>query len=148
MKKRFFHCSLLLTLALLLSTGTALAQEIAIITHKSNTEKMDLGSLKNYFTGRKTHFSNGQQVLIIDQATGAAARARFLAKVVEMGSGRWDQHWLEQKSKSGMAKPKQTRSVKFILRFISRKPGALGYVNLADLTDKLKGLVRIVATVK
>lgn len=125
----------------------AFAQEIAVITHPKNTEQMSMEALKNYFSGRKTHFENGKAVMIIDYVNGAPARGAFLQKVVEMDRQSWEQHWLELKSKSGRSKPKQTKSTKFIIRLVSRKSGAIGYVQTKDLDEKARKIVRIITTI-
>lgn len=140
--------TILISCVLIFLPAVIYAQSIAIITHKSNTETMTLENIRNYFTGNKTHFDNGKSVLIMDLTNKNPARKVFLIKVAEMDGSAWDQHWLELKSKGGKERPKQTKSIKFIIRLISRKAGAIGYVFTDALVGKSKDLVRVVATVK
>lgn len=135
-------------IAIFAFADSGFAQEIAVITHKNNTENMSMETLKNYFTGLKTHYENGKAVMIIDREPGAPVRAVFLRKVVEMDAQAWDQHWLEMKSKSGRSKPKQTRSTKFIIRLVSRRDGAIGYVQKKDLDEKSRKIVRVIVTLQ
>ncbi len=124
------------------------AVEIAVIAHKSNKETMTVDDLRNYFTGARRQFQNGETVIAIDHVIQSPARKTFLTRVVEMTEGGWNQHWLQLKSTQGLRRPNQTRSVKFIIKLVSRKAGVISYVNVNDLDKKAKGKVRVVATFK
>ena len=149
MDRKSFSKKTLLAAILLFGffSSPALAEEIVIITHKANQEAMTLEGIRNYFKGSKAQFNDGVPVLIMDHSEGMPARKTFLEKVVGMSADAWNQHWLELKSKSGKAKPKQTKSAKFIIRLVSRKKGAIAYVERAKLKAGSLGSVRVVATV-
>lgn len=130
----------LLTLALLLAGNQALASNVVIIGHAS-LSRLDAGTVQKVFTGKAIEVG-GVAVTAVNANTGSNVRNRFLQTFLNQDEEKYTAYWTVRRYIGKGAPPKELTSSAEVINFVQSTPGAIGYIDEADLKPGLNVLLR------
>ena len=129
----------LLGLTLLLAVP-AQADNVVVIGH-SQLPKLNAVALRKLYTGRSTEV-NGAPVIVVNALPGSPVRNRFLSTYVDQDDERYVAYWTVRRFIGKGLPPKEMDSAAAVIEFVQKTPGAIGYVDAAELRPGLNVLAR------
>lgn len=129
----------LLGMALLLALP-AQADNVVVIGH-AQLPKLNAGALRKLYTGRSTEV-NGAPVIVVNALPGSPVRNRFLSLYVEQDDERYVAYWTVRRFIGKGLPPREMESSSAIIDFVQKTPGAIGYIDAAELKPGLNVLAR------
>ena len=127
-------------LTLILTTGTAVANVVAVVSSKSGVTTLSKSQLTDIFLGRVSRFPDGVLATPIDQAEGSAARDEFYEKLAGKSGAQVKAYWSKIIFTGRGQPPKTVADGTEVKKFIATNPAAIGYLD-ETLVD---GSVRVV----
>lgn len=119
-------------LALLALTTTAAFAAPTVIGNKNiAAEKLDAGTAKAVFLGKKVSWDSGGRVVLAVLKAGPVAD-EFLGKSVEMNASAFSNHWRRLAMTGGGTAPKFFEKEEELRKFVAETPGAIGFVDSAN----------------
>jgi len=138
-KKYVWHSALLLPL-LILSPLSSQA-DITIISNKSvNVDSITPKQAKKLWLGRLKKLG-GARVTVVDQTTSNKTFDDFYNKVIHKKPRQLKAYWAKIMFTGKGFPPKQLANDTAIIEWVSRTPGALGYVDSSAVNDTVKSLL-------
>lgn len=128
-------------LSLLLWAGHAFAGEVVVIAHPS-VPRLDNVAVERIYTGRVVELG-GVRVMPFDLVVGHPLRGRFLARWLDRDEERYSAYWTVRRYVGKGGPPSQVPTVAEMIRLVSTTPGALGYVDEAEIRAEVKGSVTV-----
>ncbi len=129
----------LLGLTLLLAVP-AQADNVVVIGH-AQLPKLSAVALRKLYTGRSTEV-NGAPVIVVNALPGSPVRSRFLSIYVEQDDERYVAYWTVRRFIGKGVPPRELESGTAIIDFVQKTPGAIGYIDAAELKPGLNVLAR------
>jgi ABC-type phosphate transport system substrate-binding protein len=129
--------------ALLLGTATVLpaqAQEVVVIGHPG-LPATDRAALMRLYTGRAIELA-GTPVKVVNAPPGSATRASFLKNVVHMDEAGYRAYWTVRRHVGKGVPPADVAADAAMIEFVTRTPGAIGYISAESVTDGLNVVAR------
>jgi ABC-type phosphate transport system substrate-binding protein len=131
-------------LCALLLAGCSLAQAadraVVVIGHAS-VRKLDQAALQRIFTG-KTIELDGVRVQPINAAPGTPVRQRFLSQYLQTDEDQYVGYWTVRRYVGKGTPPPEVRQAAEMIELVGKTPGAIGYIDEADLQPGLNVLLR------
>lgn len=135
---------ILLLTALLFSAPLHGGDEISVIVNKgANVSQMSKTDLRPIFQTTKTAW-NGGRALPLNLPVSDSTRHGFDAAVLGLDPGRVARYWVDRKIRGGNPPPKDFPSAALILKIVSSKEEAIGYVP----SDAVNSSVKVVAKIR
>lgn len=128
-------CLLALSLSL-----PACAGGVLVIGHPA-MPRVDGGTLQNIFLGKVIEVG-GVAVTVVNARGGSALRGRFLRTYLERDDEKYTAYWTVRRYLGKGAPPAELAGGAEVIRFVERTPGAIGYIDEADLRPGLNVLLR------
>lgn len=121
-------------LALSLSSGTTMADVVAVVSSRSPLTELSKNQVVDIFLGRVSRFPDGEQALPIDQAEGSAARDEFYAKFAGKSAAQIKAHWAKIIFTGRGQPPEEVPNSIEVKKSVIKKPHAIGYIekNMVD----------------
>lgn len=138
--KRFLT---LLASAVLIAAPAAFAQESAapvLIGHPS-VPSIDKTVALRLYTGRAIEI-RGMAVVVVNLERGNQLRERFMSDVLGQDDNKYIAYWTVRKHIGKGAPPHELASAAAVIEFVSRTPGAIGYIAAADLRPGMNVVLR------
>lgn len=109
---------------------TASAEDgFVIIAHPDTpATEVTLPDLGRIFRKKITHWENGTPILPVEQGGLGARKISFHKAVLNMGEAAVNAYWINQAMTSGRVPPKRYDSPRLVIEYVSRHPGAIGFV--------------------
>ena len=126
-----------------LASGVAWAQAdsgIVVVGHAS-LPRIDAGLVQRLFTGRAIE-AGGQLATPLNLRGGHPLRQRFLAAYLQTDEDRYRAYWTVRRHVGKGAPPRELDSVAELLELVARTPGALGYLDVADVRPGVNVICR------
>lgn len=120
----------LLPLLLLLPCSVAHA-DIALIAHAS-IARVDEDTVQKIFTGRVIEVG-GVNVVPVNAGSGSTLRNRFLKAFLNQDEEKYTAYWTVRRYIGKGKPPRELAGSADIIAFVQATPGAVGYVEEADL---------------
>lgn len=130
----------LLPLAWLLASGPTLASNIVVIGN-ANLSKLDAGTVQKVFTGKAIEVG-GVAVTAVNANSGSNVRGRFLQTFLNQDEEKYTAYWTVRRYIGKGAPPKELATSTEVINFVQNTPGAIGYIDEADLKPGLNVLLR------
>jgi hypothetical protein len=127
-----------LILCLLLVALSVFADPI-IIGHE-DLPVMDQTTVQRIYTGKVVEVQ-GIRVMPVNFSPGHQLRARFLQIYLQQDEDQYAGYWIVRRYIGKGKPPKDLDSAAEVSRFIIETPGAIGYLDAADVTKGLKILL-------
>jgi ABC-type phosphate transport system substrate-binding protein len=126
----------------LFSTPIKSAAEIAIIAHPDTTVPgVSEELLSRIYLGKAKYLPDGTRAIPIDQLKGSPMRTKFYESVVKLSGQRFNAYWSKRMFNGRGKPPKIIAGDKAILEYIGNKPGAIGYIDGAQLDTNVNVLL-------
>lgn len=129
MKRTMIIVSLLF--ALLITPAQSEQSDIVIIG-SPDLPKMDVETIAKIYTG-KIISVNGISVKPLNMKSGTAIRNRFLQIFLNQNDEDYIAYWAVRRYIGRGTPPKESDSSADVIRFVQSTPGAIGYIDAAEL---------------
>lgn len=117
--------------------------EIAIIVHKdTEVSSIERTELRPIFQTKKTSLS-GEKLMPLNLPDEDDARQQFDAAVLGLGPDRVARYWIDRQIRGGNPPPRSISNEDLVLRIVSAKRGAIGYVPMSAVTPQVKVVAKI-----
>ncbi len=134
--------AMLLTLTTSVPLAAAGEADFIVIAHKSVAhDTLSRPELKRIFSKKRSHWDNGQAIVIVEQGGDTQAREAFYHTVLQSTLAQMSSYWINQTMTNGLAPPKIYSNARRVVSYVARTPGAIGFIDAkADvvLTDKIR----------
>ena len=138
-------------LFLMLTAFAPASTDIAIIVNKENTvDELSLGEAKLYWLRKikKRWPGINKNIKPADRKTLCSEQDTFYGSVLGMSAGDVETYFTQKQYENAEKPQDKFPSDASIIDFVASEPGAIGFVNLASLTDAAKSKVKVVLIVK
>lgn len=129
---------LLLLYSLLFSQGN---EPLVLIANKSvSVTNISKQNLRRIYLGEKQNWDDGKKLIAVNLPANHPLRQKFQSKVLGMSSEELQKFWSDEQIKGNIVKPPINQSSpKAVKLFVSKIPGAIGYVpkSMVDNTVKI-----------
>jgi len=126
-------------LLLIVAAGAVRAEGIAVVGHES-VPRLDAVTVQRIFTGRVVEL-NGVQITAVNLTRGSGLRGRFLASFVGQDEEKYVAYWTVRRFVGLGMPPAELASSAEVIQFVSRRPGAVGYVDASEVPPGVKVLL-------
>jgi ABC-type phosphate transport system substrate-binding protein len=123
-----------------MSSGTALAEVVAVVSSKSPVAAVSKNQVVDIFLGRASRFPDGEQAVPIDQTEGSAARDEFYARFAGKSAPQIKAHWAKIIFTGRGHPPEDVANGVEVKKRVVKNLHAIGYID-KSLVD---GSVRVV----
>ena len=104
---------------------------VLVIGH-AGLPRLDTAILLRLYTGRAVEV-NGSPVTVVNAPAGSALRQRFLAQVLQQDDDQYRAYWTVRRHVGKGVPPRELASAAELIAFVQATPGAVGYIDAADL---------------
>jgi ABC-type phosphate transport system substrate-binding protein len=131
--------TLLLALGSLAGSSNA-ADGIVVIGH-ANVHRLDALTVARIYTGKVIEV-DGVSVTAINANSGSAVRNRFLRLYLNQDEEKYTAYWTVRRYLGKGASPRELARSADVINYVNSTPGAIGYIDEADLQAGLNVLLR------
>ncbi len=132
-----------ITALMLLGSILVRAENIAVVVGaKSPIEHLEREQIRAIFL-KKQRFFNGRALKPINLAPSSPLRKAFEVKVLQMSTEHLERYWIREHY-HGHRPPYRVESIPAMAEFVTKVPGAIGYLPEDKVTKKMKVLYWIV----
>jgi ABC-type phosphate transport system substrate-binding protein len=131
--------TLLLALACTTSELNA-AGGVVVIGHASLT-RLDVATLEKIYTGRIIEV-DGIPVKPVNANSGSTVRNRFLQFYLNEDEDKYTAYWTVRRYIGKGASPRELTSSADVINFVKSTPGAIGYIDEADVQPGINVLLK------
>ena len=107
------------------------ANGVAVIGH-AGLAPLDPDTLAQIYLGKVIQV-DGIAVTPVNASSGSSVRDRFLQVFLNEDEYKYQAYWTDRRYSGKGASPRELRSSTDIIRFVKSTPGAIGYIDEADL---------------
>jgi ABC-type phosphate transport system substrate-binding protein len=132
-----------LALPLLLALAGADARAaggVAVIGHQG-LAALDPTTLEKIYTGKVVEL-HGISVVAVNASSGSALRSRFLRTYLNQDDDKYTAYWIVRRYIGKGASPRELPSPGEVIDFVKQTPGAIGYIDEADVRPEMNVLLR------
>ena len=145
MIKRYF-LTLPLSLLLLFASNQASAEPVVVMRSDATAERLSKDEVTHIFLGRYRTLPSGEQAQPIDQAAGSALRGIFYQRLVNKTPNEINAYWARLHFSGKTSPPIQASSNKEALERLLANPGAISYMERAQIDGRLRIVFEFSAT--
>lgn len=120
-----------LLLQLACATASLAADHIVVIGHAS-VHKLDLATVQRIYTGKAIEV-DGTRVIPVNAAPNLPTRQRFLSQYLQTDEDQYVAYWTVRRYVGKGAPPREMKQTSELIDFVSRTPGAIGYVDESEV---------------
>lgn len=113
---------------------------VVVIAH-ATVHKMDLATVQRIFMGKAIEV-DGVRVSPANGAATMPTRQRFLAQYLQTNEDQYMAYWTVRRYVGKGTPPHEVRQTAEMIDYVSKTPGAIGYVDEADLPPGLNVVLR------
>jgi ABC-type phosphate transport system substrate-binding protein len=128
------------SLAVSLALLQAHAGEIVVIGN-SNVPKIDTATVQKIYTGKYISVA-GVSVTPVGAKSGTAMRNRFLQDYLNQDEEKYTAYWTVRRYIGKGAPPVELSSSAEVISYVQATPGAVGYIDEAELRQGLNVIAR------
>ena len=122
-----------LFVALALATGDVRAAGNVVVIGDARLAKLDAPTLERIYLGRVIEV-DGIAVTAVNARSGNPVRSRFLQSFVKRDDDSYVGYWNVRRYSGLGAPPRELSSSAEVIDFVKSTPGAIGYIDEADVT--------------
>lgn len=136
MTRKLFHSLFGLFLACLVGfPNSAWAEALAVIVNiKNPVTSLTQASVAAIYRGEELHWTHGSRIKLVNREIGSPLRETFYERIL---NARSDQQFFRPGTPVAVQSLIQ-RSDEAVIRFIGAIEGAIGYVKISSVNDKVK----------
>jgi len=122
----------------LLVCSTAALADVAVIVNPGNSATLSDSDISRLFLGKLKKFPSGTKAVPVNLKFGSATRNEFEKKVLKKSSSQIKAYWSKLVFSGKGKPPKELGSDADILALVASEANAVGYIDAASVTDKVK----------
>ncbi len=126
---------------LALAQAPARADDGVVVIANAPLKGLDAEALRRIYSGRTVEL-DGQALRPVNLAPGQALRRRFLATVMQQDDEDYVAYWTVRRYIGKGTPPRELRSSGEVIDYVSRTPGAIGYIDVGELRPGLNVVFR------
>ena len=130
-----------LLLALASVANGASASDGVVVIGNANLRQLDASTVAKIYTGKVIEV-NGVPVTAINANSGSAVRNRFLRLYLNQDEDKYTAYWTVRRYIGKGASPKELTRAADVIDYVNSTPGAIGYIDEADLQAGVNVLLR------
>lgn len=130
---------LMAMLAMLLHAAPAMAG-VVVVAH-ANVHKLDQATLQRIYTGKVIEVG-GVSVAPINLRAGQPLRQRFLSDYLQQTDDAYVAYWTVRRYVGKGAPPRELASVADVISYVQNTPGAVAYLDEADVPAAMNVVLR------
>jgi len=130
-----------LLLALVSAAGEASASDGVVIIGNANLRQLDANTVARIYTGKVIEV-NGVAVTAVNASTGSPVRNRFLQAYLKQDEDKYTAYWTVRRYIGKGASPRELTRSADVINFVNSTPGAIGYIDEADVEPGINVLLR------
>jgi ABC-type phosphate transport system substrate-binding protein len=114
--------------------------EIVVIVHPSlSISSINKDDVSRLFLGKKSSFSNGERVILVNQSESSDVRATFNDVVCNKNASQYKSHWAKLVFTGKATQPKEVNDSVAVKALVAANPNMIGYVDskVADASVKV-----------
>jgi len=127
----------LLFAACLMASPLALA-DVVIIGHPSGPDSISANQVRDLYLNRSQALPDGQSAKPFELPEGDATRAEFHSKVTGRNDAQLKAFWSQQVFTGRGQPPEEAGNASAMKAQVASTPGAIGYIDSADVDDSVK----------
>lgn len=112
--------------------------EVVVVVHPSNDAAINAKIVQRIFLGKEKKFSNGKEVLPINQVPSSTARGSFDTDTLGRSSTQIAAYWSKLVFTGKGIPPKELDDDAAVLAIVADNPNAIGYVDSASVSGAVK----------
>jgi ABC-type phosphate transport system substrate-binding protein len=112
--------------------------EVVVVVHPSNDATLDKQSVQRIFLGKEKKFSNGKEVLPVNQVPTSGARDSFDTNTLGRSSNQIAAYWSKLVFTGKGIPPKELDNDAAVLAIVADNPNAIGYLDSASVSGAVK----------
>jgi ABC-type phosphate transport system substrate-binding protein len=113
---------------------------VVVIAHASLT-RLDVATVEKIYTGKVIEV-DGILVKPVNANSGSAVRNRFLQVYLNEDEDKYTAYWTVRRYIGKGASPRELTSSADVINFVKSTPGAIGYIDEADLQPGINVLLK------
>jgi ABC-type phosphate transport system substrate-binding protein len=117
--------------------------DIAVIVNASNGQPLDIGAVARIFLAQAKVYPGGTEAISIDQKEGNKVREEFQEKLFQLAPPEIKAFWARQKFTGVLRRLPTFDNDQAILEYVEKTPNAIGYVDAAKVTGKVRVLLKL-----
>lgn len=116
------------------------AHDVAVVVHPDvAVDNLTLAELRRLALGEREFWPGSVRVTLVIRAPIAHARDVVLKKICQLTEAQFRQHWIAKVFRADTAlTPKIVYSTEMSIDMVNRIPGAITFVDAADVSNRLK----------
>ncbi len=114
--------------------------DVVVIVHPSNEAALNIKIVKRIFLGKEKKFSDGKEVLPVNQVPSSGARGSFDTDTLGRSSTQIAAYWSKLVFTGKGIPPKELDNDAAVLAIVADNPNAIGYVDRASVSDAVKAV--------
>lgn len=129
----------LLFACLMLLPVMAYSEDLVVVANpRSGVDRLSRTAVINIYLGRFRQLPSGLSAKPVDLPQAYPEKARFYRILVNKDLAEINSYWARLVFSGRTARPIEVRSHEDMLNFISKTPGAIGYIARSKLDDRVK----------
>ena len=127
------------------ATSRAGGEPIAVIVNAANPAgSLSVGDLRPIFQTTKTSWGNSAgDAMPLNLPEDSPLRQEFDQAVLGLDPDRVARYWQDRKIRGGARPPTRVTTTSAVLKVVSSKPGAVGYVKASEVNSTVKVVAKI-----
>ena len=138
-RRLFLQTTLGAALAGVLTPARA-ADSVVLIGHPG-IPRIDMATVQRLYLGRAIEVA-GSPVTVVALPGGSPVRAQFLASWLQSDEERYRAYWTVRRHIGRGTPPAELGSAAELIEYVQRTPGAIGYIDAAQVTSALNVIAR------
>ena len=130
-----------LLLALASAAGGASAADGVVVIGHPNLRQLDAQMIAKIYTGKVIEV-DGVSVTAVNANSGSTVRNRFLQVYLNQDEDKYTAYWTVRRYIGKGASPRELPRSSDVINFVNSTPGAIGYINEADIQPGINVLLR------
>ena len=126
------------TLLFLILTGFGqllAAEPVAVIVNSNNTEVINAETIKAIYSDKKSFWSNGEKILLFELPVKSRSREKFSQEILRKSAVLSQSDWFNRYVKNTIRNDVKLKPYKLVVRFVSHKESAIGYVPISAVNN-------------
>ena len=142
MSERMFKTGIrTLLVALAFIPVEACAAGGVVVIGNSNLTRLDGATLERIYTGKVIEVE-GKPVTAVNANSGSTLRTRFLQVYLNQDEDKYTAYWTVRRYIGKGASPREMSSSADVINFVTSTPGAIGYIDEADVPPGVNVLLK------
>jgi ABC-type phosphate transport system substrate-binding protein len=112
--------------------------DLVVVVHPTNDATLDLKMTKRIFLGKEKRFSNGKEILPINQERGSGTRDMFDNEALGRNTSQVSAYWSKLVFTGKGVPPAEVSDDLAVIEIVANNKNAVGYVNSASVTGAVK----------